>query len=348
MNITVEHIAQLLDGTVEGNPALKIHAPSKIEEGFEGSIAFLSNPKYEHHLYNTKASAVLISKDLVLLNDAPCTLIRVDNVYESLSLLLEHFKDEINPQDQVISELAFVDQTAQVGKNSGIGKFTTVGKFTTIGDNCTIGDQVFIDKQVRIGNNVLIYPGVKIYHKCVIGNDCIIHANTVIGSDGFGFAPKEDGTFSKLPQIGNVVIEDNVEIGACTVIDRATMGSTIISKGVKLDNLIQIAHNVSVGENTVVAAQTGIAGSTTVGASCMIGGQVGLAGHIKIANKTLIQAKSGISANITEEGRKLYGYPALEYQNYLKSYAYFKNLDQIVDKIRSLEKEVDKLRQNKD
>ena len=343
MMITIGQIAELLNGTVEGDSALEITAPSKIEEGFQGAISFLSNPKYEHYLYQTKASAVLISKDLKLVDEVNCTLIRVENVYDSLGVLLKHFGDDTSLMEVGISNLAFVDKSATVGKGTAIGNFTSIGKNAKLGNNCVFGDQVFLDRNVTIGDNTIIYSGVKIYQNCKIGNNCIIHANTVIGSDGFGFVPQEDGTYSKLPQIGNVVIEDDVEIGACTVIDRATMGSTVISKGVKLDNLIQIAHNVTIGENTVIAAQAGIAGSTSIGESCMIGGQVGLAGHISIANKTMIQAKSGVSANITEEGKKLYGYPAIDYQKYLKSYAYFKNLDQIVEKLRNLEKEVDKL-----
>lgn len=346
MNITAAHIADLLEGTIVGDSSAKITGPSKIEEGFEGAISFLSNPKYEHYIYTTKSSAVLVSNDFEPSQKLDCTLIKVENVYDALAKLLQHFNQN-EVQKEEISELAFVHKTAKIGTQSSVGHFASIGSETTIGDNCRIGDQVFIGNKVTIGQNCRLYPGVKLYDGCIIGNNCIIHANTVVGSDGFGFAPKEDGTYSKLPQIGNVVIEDDVEIGANTVIDRATMGSTLIEKGVKLDNLIQIAHNVKIGKNTVIAAQTGVAGSTTIGTNSIIGGQVGIVGHLKLANKIMIQAKSGVSSNITEEGKKLYGYPAIDYQKYLKSYAYFKNLDQIVDKIRSLEKEVDKLKQQK-
>lgn len=345
MIVTAAHIAEILGGTLEGNGSAQITGPAKIEEGFEGAISFLSNPKYESFIYHTKASAVIVGKDFVPTQAVGCTLIRVDNVYESLSILLGHFNVS-ESGEKTVSNLAFVDPDAQIGKGCSIGNFAHIGKNAKIGNNCRIAEQVFIGNNVVIGDDCILYPGVRIYHDCVIGKQCVIHSNSVIGSDGFGFAPKEDGTYSKMPQIGNVVLEDQVEIGACTVIDRATMGSTVIEKGVKLDNLIQIAHNVKVGKNTVIAAQTGIAGSTSIGEHSIIGGQVGIVGHLKLADKLMIQAKSGVSANIHEVGKKLYGYPAIEYQKYLKSYAYFKNLDQIVDKIRSLEKEVDKLKQN--
>lgn len=345
MIVTAAHIAELIGGTVEGDPTLKITGPAKIEEGFDGAISFLSNPKYEHFIYTTKASAVLVSNDFIPAQAVSCTLIKVNNVYESLGILLGHFSGD-GLTEAGISTLAFVHEKADLGRNVTIGNFSHVAAGVKIGDHTVIAEQVFIGKNVTIGQNCIIYPGVKIYHGCVIGNDCVIHSNSVLGSDGFGFSPKEDGTYSKLPQIGNVVLEDQVEIGACTVIDRATMGSTVIEKGVKLDNLIQIAHNVRVGKNTVIAAQTGVAGSTSVGENSIIGGQVGIVGHLKLADRLMIQAKSGVSGNISEPGKKLYGYPAIDYQKYLKSYAYFKNLDQIVDKIRSLEKEVDKLKQN--
>jgi UDP-3-O-[3-hydroxymyristoyl] glucosamine N-acyltransferase len=340
MTITVRDIANLVNGQIIGDADAIISAPSKIEEGLSGTISFLSNPKYESYLYTTQASAVLIQKDFHLKSDINSTLILVDNVQEAFGILLHTFNHQTN-NTILHSNLSSVRENVTLGKNTQIGDFTVIKSNAIIGDNCIIHDQVYIGEQVVIGDHTIIYPGVKIYHSTVIGSHCIIHSNTVLGSDGFGFSPNKEGSFTKIPQIGNVVIEDNVEIGANCVIDRATLGSTVIKKGVKLDNLIQIAHNVTIGSNTVIAAQTGVAGSTSIGENCLIGGQVGIAGHIKIANNTMIQAKSGISGDITQSGRKLYGYPALDYQNYLKSYAYFKNLDKLVDKIRKLEKELD-------
>ena len=340
MKITVRDIANLVNGQIVGDEDAIITAPSKIEEGLPGTISFFSNPKYETYLYNTKSTAILIQKDFILKNQVNSSLILVENVQEAFGKLLQAF-DYKPATTNLLSKYASVEKSATLGQNSQVGDFTVIKNNVEIGSNCTIHDQVYIGEHVIIGNNTIIYPGVKIYHHTLIGSHCIIHSNTVLGSDGFGFSPNAEGSFTKMPQIGNVVIEDNVEVGANCVIDRATLGSTIIKKGVKLDNLIQIAHNVSLGRNTVIAAQTGVAGSTSIGENCLIGGQVGVAGHIKIADNTMIQAKSGISGDVTQSGRKLYGYPALDYQNYLKSYAYFKNLDKLVDKIRNLEKELD-------
>lgn len=340
MKITVRDIANLVNGDIIGDADAIIMAPSKIEEGQPGTVSFFSNPKYESYLYTTKATAILIQKDFALKNQVNSSLILVENVQEAFGKLLQTFNYQPTPT-HLISKLASVHDSVTLGENTQVGDFVVIKNNTVIGSDCTIHDQVYIGEHVVIGDHTIIYPGVKIYRHTVIGSHCIVHSNTVIGSDGFGFSPNSEGSFTKIPQIGNVVIEDNVEIGANSVIDRATLGSTVIKKGVKLDNLIQIAHNVTIGNNTVIAAQTGVAGSTSIGENCLIGGQVGIAGHIKIVENTMIQAKSGISGDIKQPGRKLYGYPALDYQNYLKSYAYFKNLDKLVDKIRKLEKELD-------
>lgn len=340
--ITTSQISQLLQGELRGDPDIVISGPSRIEEGSEGTISFLANPKYEPYIYETSASAVVVSKDFTPSQPIKATLILVDDVYQSLGKLLGLY----NHQSEVkvgIADSAVIAHSAHLGKEVGIDHQTVIGENCEVGDGSLIYAHVFLGRDVTIGKNCKIYAGVKIYHGCKIGDNVVIHANTVIGSDGFGFSKDENGVYQKIPQNGNVVIEDEVEIGSNTVIDRASIGSTIIRKGVKLDNLIQIGHNVEIGENTVIAAQAGIAGSTKVGKNCIIGGQVGLAGHIQIADGTMIQAKSGLSSSIKEENSKLYGYPALEYGHYLKSYAYFKKLPELADKIKSLEKTIENL-----
>ncbi|MBK8700224.1 MAG: UDP-3-O-(3-hydroxymyristoyl)glucosamine N-acyltransferase [Saprospiraceae bacterium] len=339
---TTSQISQLLQGELIGNPDIVITGPSRIEEGGAGTITFLANPKYEAFIYHTQASAVVVSKEFKPEKEISATLIKVDDVYQSLSTLLQLYEQ----QEQLpigIATTAFVSNKATVGKNVSIDHFTVIYDGVEIGDDAIIFAQVYLGKGVKIGSGTKIYPGVKIYHDCVIGNNVIIHANTVIGSDGFGFSKSEDGSYLKIPQNGNVIVEDDVEIGSNTVIDRASIGSTIIRKGVKLDNLIQIAHNAEIGEDTVIAAQAGIAGSAKIGRHCIIGGQVGLAGHIEIANGTMIQAKSGLSSSVKAENTRLYGYPALDYGHYLKSYAYFKKLPELAEKIKKLEKELDKI-----
>lgn len=337
MQITAKELSLLLNGEVEGDPNVVVSKPSKIEEATPDSICFYANPKYEHYIYTTDAAIILVSKDFEPTQAVKATLIRVEDVYKSVSFLLENFAQK-NNQEATISTQASIHPTAKIGKEVSIGPFVVIEEGVEIGDHCNLHSQVFIGKKSKIGNQVVIEPGVKIYHECEVGDNCILHANVVIGSDGFGFAPQEDGTFKKIAQIGNVILEDNVEIGANTTIDRATMGSTIIRKGVKLDNLIMIAHNVEVGKNTVIAAQTGIAGSTKIGENCMIGGQVGIAGHIKIGNGVKVQAGSGINKNI-KAGTSIYGYPALPYFDYLRSYAIFKKLPDLAKEVELLKKE---------
>ncbi|GAB5552498.1 MAG: UDP-3-O-(3-hydroxymyristoyl)glucosamine N-acyltransferase [Saprospiraceae bacterium] len=336
MEITVRAIAQLVNGVIVGDPELKINRPSRIEEGGEGSISFFGNSKYESFVYTTDASALLVAKDFEPKAPVQSTLIKVEDVYAAIALLLESFgeQEQIN---EGIADHAAIDSTAVLGTGLSVGAFTSVGADSVIGDNCVIHTQVFIGKKVKIGQSVTLFPGVKIMDDCEIGDHCVIHANVVIGSDGFGFAPQPDGSFKKIPQLGNVIVEERVEIGANTTIDRGSIGSTIIRKGAKLDNLIQVAHNVEIGENTVIAAQTGIAGSTRIGKNCMIGGQVGFAGHIQIADGTQIQAQSGIMSTVKKPGTALFGYPAFGYRDYLKSYALFRRLPQISDRIRRLE-----------
>lgn len=348
MIITAEELSKILSGSVEGDPNVKVDRPSKIEEGGEGTISFLANPKYESYAYTTTASIILVSKDFQPAKPISATLIRVEDVYACVALLLDKFGNKVDVNQEGISDQAFVHPDAKIGNNISIGLFSIIEKGADVGSNATIYPQVYIGRNVKIGKNVVLHPGVKIYHDCIIGDNCIIHSNVVIGSDGFGFAPTEDGSFKKIPQLGNVILENNVEIGANTVVDRATMGHTIIKEGVKLDNLIQIAHNVEVGQNTVIAAQTGIAGSTKVGENCRIGGQVGIVGHINVANGTKVQAQSGIASNVKKEDTTLFGSPALSYSHYLRSYTGFKQLPDLIKKINALEKQVKSLSENSD
>lgn len=347
MAFTAKYISELLGGELVGNPEVIIEGPAKIEEAGPGHISFLGNPKYEPYLYQSKASAILVEKDFESIMPVSSTLIKVDNVYQKLSTLMALFDKNHSKCQSGISNLAYISDKATIDQNTSVGNFCVIKEGAIIGKNNCILDQVYIGENVVIGDNCLIYPGVKIHHNTVIGNNCIIHSNAVIGSDGFGFSMNAEGKYNKIAQLGKVIIGNDVEIGACTTIDRASLGETIIADGVKLDNLIQIAHNVRVGENTAIAAQSGIAGSTEIGANCMIGGQVGIVGHVKVADRVIIQAKSGVASNVSMEGSKLYGYPAIDYQRYLKSYAYFKSLSEIVDKIRQLEKELDYLKNKK-
>ena len=343
MQISATELSQLLEGTVEGDPTVTVSAPSKIEEGTPGTISFLANPKYESYAYQTQASILLVSKDFQPSHPITATLIRVENVYAAITFLLEKFSQEHQPNAGVATQTAIHDEV-KLGKNTSVGIYSVIESGATIGADTIIYPQVYIGKNVKIGKNVVLYPGVKIYHDCEIGDHCILHANVIIGSDGFGFLPDKDGNFKKIPQIGNVVLENKVEIGANTVIDRATMGSTVLKAGVKLDNLIQVAHNVEIGENTAIAAQAGIAGSTKIGKNCLIGGQAGFVGHIKIADGSKVQAQSGVAASIKESGKAVYGSPALPYADYLKAYAVFKQLPSINRQIRALEKEIVQLK----
>jgi UDP-3-O-[3-hydroxymyristoyl] glucosamine N-acyltransferase len=342
MEFTAKIVADFLKGKVDGNAEVKVTNVSSIEEGTPGTLAFLANPKYENFIYTTGASIVLVNKDFNPTKDVKATLIRVDDPYKSFASLLDLYQSSI-PQKSGIDAKASISKTAKTGESCYIGDFAFVGENSKIGDNVKIYPQAYVGDNVTIGDNTILYPGVKIYNDCIIGEDCIIHAGTVIGSDGFGFAPT-DADYKKIPQIGNVIIEDKVEIGANCAIDRATMGSTIIRKGVKLDNLIQIAHNVEVGEQTVMAAQTGISGSTKVGKRCMFGGQVGSSGHIAIADNVKVGAQSGIANSIKQEGIAVLGSPAIEIRKASRSIAAYKNLPELVSRLNQLEKELKELK----
>jgi len=331
MNFTAGQIADQLNGTVVGNRDVDINTLSKIEEGKKGSLTFLANPKYTEFIYSTDASATIVSNDFEPTEKITTTLIKVKDPYSSFTTILELFNDDKSKRSG-ISDKSDIDKSSTIPKSSYVGSYTTIGKNSIVGDNCVIDNQVFIGDNVKIGNNCKIYPGTKILNDTIIGNSCIIHSSCSIGSDGFGFAPNDDGTYKKIPQTGNVVVGNNVEIGSNSTIDRATIGSTIINDGVKLDNQIQIAHNVEIGENTAIAAQSGIAGSTKIGKNCMIGGQVGIIGHLKIGDNVKIQAQAGVTSDV-ESNARITGTPAISYMNYNKSYIHFKNLPEIVKKI---------------
>jgi UDP-3-O-[3-hydroxymyristoyl] glucosamine N-acyltransferase len=335
MEFSAQQIADLLQGQIEGDASVKISKLSKIEEGEPGSISFLANPKYTQYIYTTKASLVIVNRDLVLTAPVSTNLVRVDSAELAFSKLLEMY-NQVKLNKSGISKHAFISETARVGNNIYAGEFAVVGDNVKIGNNVKIYPQVFIGDNAVIGDNTTLFAGVKIYSETVIGKDCIIHSGTVIGSDGFRFNPQNDN--QKIPQIGNVIIEDNVEIGANCAIDRATLGSTILRKGVKFDNLIHIAHNVEVGENTYIAAQGVIAGSTKIGKNCMFSGQVGIVGHLEIADNTIITAQSGISKSITKKGEVHMGSPAFDAGKYRKAYIHFRNLDSIVQRIDKIEK----------
>lgn len=339
MEFTAKQIAGLINGKIEGDPEVSISYVSKIEEGGPGTISFLANPLYTKYIYTTDASIILINNDLALEKEVTPTLIRVENAYKAFADLLEAY-NLIKLNKSGISPAAFIHAEAKIGKNVYIGEFAVISKDAVIGDQAKIYPQVYVGENVTIGANSTLFAGVKIYSDVIIGKDCIIHSGAVVGSDGFGFAPLEDGNYKKIAQIGNVVIEDNVEIGANTTIDRATMGSTILRKGVKLDNLIQVAHNVEIGESTVISAQTGISGSTKIGRSCLIGGQVGIINHITIADEVKIAAQSGIGKKILTKGEVLQGSPAFDIVTYRKSYVHFKNLHQIKTKVDELERKI--------
>lgn len=337
MKFTAEQIANALNGKVEGNKSTEVNTLSKIEEGKPGSLSFLANPIYTHYIYTTKASVVIVNEDFKPEKTVSSTLIRVKDAYVAFSQLLEMY-NQSKQTKQDISPRASVASTAQVGKNVYLGDFVVIGDNTIIGDDTKIYPNTVVGDHCTIGHHTTLYAGVKIYDECVIGNECTLHAGVVIGSDGFGFAPQQDSDFKKVPQIGNVILEDRVEIGANTTIDRATLGSTIIHRGVKLDNLIQVAHNVEIGENTVIAAHTGISGSTKIGKNCMIAGQVGFVGHIHIADGTKIAAQSGVVKTVKEKNSLLGGTPAFNIRSYQRSLAHFQRFDQIVKRINSLEK----------
>ena len=343
MEFTASVIAGFLKGEIEGNPEVKVNTIAKIEEGHEGALSFLANPKYENYIYTTNSSIVLVNRSFVPTGKISATLIRVDNAYESFASLLK-MVDQARPRKKGIHPTAVIEPTAKIGSDVYIGPYVYIGDNCQIGDGCSLYPNVYIGDSTKVGSRTILYPGVKVYHECILGEACIIHAGTVIGSDGFGFAPQSENEYMKIPQLGNVILGDNVEIGANVTIDRATMGSTVIRKGVKLDNLIQIGHNVEVGENTVMAAQTGIAGSTKIGRNCMFGGQVGIAGHLKIAEGTKIGAQAGIPGDIKEENLTLLGTPAIEIKQFLRSSVIFKRLPDLKVKIDSLEKDMEALK----
>jgi len=343
MEFTASVIAGFLKGEIEGDPEAKVNTIAKIEEGHEGALSFLANPKYEHYIYTTGSSVVLVNKTFMPSQKVSATLIRVDNAYESFASLLR-LVDQARPRKTGIHPTAVIESTAKTGSDIYIGPYAYIGENAVIGDACSIYPHVYVGDNTRVGKKCIIYPGVKVYHECVLGENCIIHAGSVIGSDGFGFAPQSDNEYLKIPQLGNVILEDNVEIGANVTVDRATMGSTIIRSGVKLDNLIQIGHNVEVGENTVMAALCGISGSTKLGKNCMVGGQVGFAGHIKIADGTRIGAQAGILGDIKEENTAIIGSPAFDIKQFMKSTVLFKRLPEMKTRIDRIEKEVESLK----
>jgi UDP-3-O-[3-hydroxymyristoyl] glucosamine N-acyltransferase len=337
MKFTAQQIAGILEGEVVGNPHILVSRLSKIEEGTEGSLTFLSNPKYNNFIYSTQASVTIVNHTFIPESEITTTMIKVDDAYGAFTKLLQ-FYDQAKRDSKVgVEQPNFMAETAKHGENAYLGAFSYIGNNVILGNNVKIYPNSYIGDNSVIGNDVTIFAGAKIYSETIIGNKCIIHAGAIIGADGFGFAPNPDGTFSKIPQIGNVIIEDHVDIGSCTTVDRATMGSTIVRNGVKLDNQIQIAHNVEIGENTVIAAQTGVAGSTKIGKNCMIGGQVGIAGHLVIGNNVRIQAQSGIGKNIGD-GETVQGSPSFNYSDYSKSYVHFRNLPKIVAELEELKK----------
>lgn len=339
MKFTATQIAGLLEGEVEGNPQIAVHKLSKIEEGEKGSLTFLANPKYTSFIYSTKASITIVNKDFIPEQDLSTTLIKVEDAYKSFSKLLEYY-NQVKNNKSGIENPTFISESASYGDGFYLGAFSYLGDNVKIGENVKIYPNVYIGDNVTIGNNVIVYAGAKIYSESIVGETCVIHSGAIIGADGFGFTPNEKGEYSKVPQTGNVILEENVDVGAGTTIDRATLGSTILRKGVKLDNQIQIAHNVEIGEHTAIAAQTGIAGSTKIGKYCLIGGQVGIVGHITIGDRVRIQAQSGIGRNVKDD-EVLQGSPALNYGDYNKSYVHFKNLPKLVNAITNLEKKVD-------
>ncbi|MFN3556500.1 MAG: UDP-3-O-(3-hydroxymyristoyl)glucosamine N-acyltransferase [Bacteroidales bacterium] len=342
MEFSAKQIADFLKGEIEGNPDVKVNTLSKIEEAQEGSLTFLANPAYTPFIYTTGASIALVNRDFMPEKPVSATLIRVENAYQSLALLLNLYQQSM-PQKSGISSMASISKTASLGKDLYVGEFVSIGENVTIGNNVKIYPNCYVADNVVIGEGSKLYPGVKIYENCIIGKECTLHSGAVIGADGFGFAPQSDNNYIKVAQIGNVILEDYVEIGANTTIDRATMGSTIVRKGVKLDNLIQVAHNVTIGENTVIAAQSGIAGSSKVGKNCMIGGQVGISGHITIGDEVKIAAQSGLSSNV-KNGKIIMGSPAFDHDKYIKAYIHFRNFEKLIKRLDELENQLKELK----
>lgn len=341
MEFSAQQIADMVQGRVEGNPEALIHTFSKIEQGEEGSISFISNPKYAHYIYETKASVVLVNEDFELERPVMPTLIRVKNAYETVAQLLQLY-ESMKPKKSGIDSMAFISDTATLGENCYVGAFAYIGANVHIGKGTLIYPNAYIGDGVTLGDNCIVYPHAVIYHGCQIGNRVIMHSGSVVGADGFGFAPGADG-YDKIPQIGIVTIEDDVEIGANTCIDRSTMGSTVVHRGVKLDNLVQLAHNTEVGEHTVMSSQVGVAGSTKIGSWCMFGGQVGISGHITIGDKVWFGAQSGVPSSVKSD-QKLIGTPPMEQVPYFKSQAMFRRLPDIYKRLCALEKELETLK----
>jgi UDP-3-O-[3-hydroxymyristoyl] glucosamine N-acyltransferase len=338
MEFTAAMIAEFLKGTIEGDANARVTTIARIEEGFSGALSFLANPKYEQYIYTTDSTIVLVNNEFKPTGTIKATLVRVADSYKAFASLLELY-EKSKPVKRGIHPTAVIESGAEVGSNVYIGPYVYIGDNVVIGNNCRIYAHTSIGDNTTIGTDCIIYAGVKVYHECIIGNRCTIHAGSVIGADGFGFAPQSESEFMKIPQIGNVILEDNVEIGANVCIDRATIGSTIIRKGVKLDNLIQIGHNVEIGENTVMAGQTGVAGSTKIGRNCMFAGQVGVTGHTTVADGTKVGAQSGIAGAVKEPDSILLGSPAIDYKNQMKSYVIFRKLPELKAMVDKLEKQ---------
>ncbi len=344
MNFTATIIADFLKGTVEGNPEASVNDVTKIEEGRSGTLSFLANPKYERFIYDTQSSIVIVNKDFKPQKSIGATLIRVENAYESFAALLRLY-EQGKPKKSGISKLSSISDSATLGKDLYVGDFTCIGDHATLGNEVLLYPQVYLGENVKIGDRTILHPGVKVYAGCEIGADCVIHGGVIVGGDGFGFAPNRENNYEKIPQVGKVIIEDHVEVGANSTIDRATMGATILRKGVKLDNLIQIAHNVEVGENTVIAAQVGISGSTKLGKNCMVGGQVGFTGHLTIADGVKIAGQAGVTKSIKKEGAMVRGMPAIDAGSFNRSSVIFKKLPELSGQFYALEKKVAELTQ---
>lgn len=347
MQFTAKQIAEIINGKIEGEPNVAVSSFGKLEEATEGQLAFLANPKYEEFLYTTKASVIIINSTLEVAQKLKATLIRVPDAYSSFAVILTAYSQMAKANLTGIQQPSFISDTAKTGENIFVGAFTYIGNNVTIGNNVKLYPQVYLGDNVIIGDDTILYPGVKIHHDCVIGKSVAIHAGSVIGGDGFGFAPQDDGSFKKVPQIGNVLVEDNVEIGANTTIDRATIGSTIIKYGAKLDNLIQIAHNVEIGANTVIAAQSGVSGSTKIGKNVMIGGQAGIVGHLHIADGSKINAQSGVAKSIKTPNTAVTGSPAYDYGQALRSQILSRNLPELEKRIKDLEQMIEQLKNEK-
>lgn len=343
MEFTASQIAGFLNGEVEGNPDTIVNDIAKIEDGKSGALSFLANPKYEQYIYATKSSVVLVNRNFTPSATLEVTLIRVDNAYEAFASLL-NLVAASKPVRKGIDSSAIIDPSASIGSDVYIGAYAVISAGCSIGNGCSVYPHVYLGDNTRLDERCILYPGVKIYHDSVLGKECIIHAGAVIGSDGFGFAPQSESEFMKIPQLGNVILEDHVEVGANSAIDRATMGSTIIRRGVKIDNLVQIGHNVEVGENTVMAGQSGVAGSSKVGRNCMFAGQTGIAGHLKIADGTRVGAQAGIAGDIKQENSVYLGTPAMDHKQFLRSFVVYRTLPELKQRVEELEREIKALK----